>query len=45
LYSSPDIIKAVKSRRVRWVKHAAYFGKMRNSYNIVGEKHKRMKQL
>jgi hypothetical protein len=33
-YSSADIIRAIKSGRMRWVGHVARMGEMRNSYNI-----------
>jgi hypothetical protein len=38
LYSSPDIIRMMKSSRMRWVRHVALMGKMRNSCKIVVEK-------
>jgi hypothetical protein len=42
LYSSPNIIRVIKSRRMRWAGHVARMGKMRNSYNIlVGKQGKR----
>jgi len=28
LYNSPNIIKVVKSRRVRWTEHVVYMGEM-----------------
>jgi hypothetical protein len=34
LYSSPNIIRVIKSRRVRWVVHAAHMGEIRNAYSI-----------
>jgi hypothetical protein len=30
LYASPDVIREIKSRRMRWVGHIAFMGKMRN---------------
>jgi hypothetical protein len=33
LYASPDIIRVIKSRRVRWTGHVARMEK-RNAYNI-----------
>jgi hypothetical protein len=33
LYASPNIIRAIKLRRMRWVGHVAYMGEMRNAYN------------
>jgi hypothetical protein len=38
LYSSPDIIKEIKSRRMRWTGHVARMDKMRNAYNIFARK-------
>jgi hypothetical protein len=34
LYSSPDIIRQVKSRRMRWVRHVACMGKERKVYKV-----------
>jgi hypothetical protein len=35
LYSSPDIIRQNKSRRMRWVGHAACMGEGRNVYRVL----------
>jgi hypothetical protein len=35
LYSSPDIIKQVKSRRMRWAEHVARIGEERNVYKVL----------
>jgi hypothetical protein len=35
LYTSPDIIRVIKSRRMRWVDHAVRMGDMRNTYKIL----------
>jgi hypothetical protein len=35
LYSSPDIIRMIKSRMMRWVGHVVCMGKMRNRYRIL----------
>jgi hypothetical protein len=35
LYSSPDIIGQVKSRRMRWVGHVARMGEGRNVYRVL----------
>jgi hypothetical protein len=35
LHTSPDIIRVIKSRRMRWAGHIACMGKMRNAYNIL----------
>jgi hypothetical protein len=34
LYSSPSIIRMIKSRRLRWVGHVARMGEKRNAYRI-----------
>jgi hypothetical protein len=38
LYSSPNIIKMMKSRRMRWAGHIARMGETRNAYRILVEK-------
>jgi hypothetical protein len=35
LYSSPDIIRQIKSRRMRWVGHVARMGEERNMYRVL----------
>jgi hypothetical protein len=35
LYSSPNIIKMIKSRRMRWAGHAARMGETKNAYRIL----------
>jgi hypothetical protein len=35
LYSSPDIIRQIKSRRMRWAGHVAHMGKGRNVYRVL----------
>jgi hypothetical protein len=35
LYSSPDIIRQIKSRRMRWVGYVARMGEGRNVYRIL----------
>jgi hypothetical protein len=35
LYSSPNIIKMIKSRRMRWVGHVARMGEKRNVYRLL----------
>jgi hypothetical protein len=34
LFSSPDIIRMIKSRRMRWAGHVARMAETRNSYKI-----------
>jgi hypothetical protein len=37
-YSSPDIIRQIKSRRMRWAGHVAHVGEERKVYKVlVGE--------
>jgi hypothetical protein len=38
LYSSPNIIRMMKSRRMRWAGHVAHMGERRNAYRgLVGK--------
>jgi hypothetical protein len=38
LYSSPNIIRVIKSRRLRWAGHVARMGKRRDAYRaLVGK--------
>jgi hypothetical protein len=38
LYSSPDIISQIKSRRMRWAGHVASMGEERKVYKVLVEK-------
>jgi hypothetical protein len=38
LYSSPSIIRMIKSTRMRWVGHVAHIGKERNTYRLLVRK-------
>jgi hypothetical protein len=38
LYSSPNIIRQIKSRRMRWTGHVARMGEERNVYRVLMEK-------
>jgi hypothetical protein len=38
LHSSPSIIRIIKSRRMRWVRHVTQMGKKRNSDRILAPK-------
>jgi hypothetical protein len=38
LYSSPDVIRQIKSRRVRWVGHVPRSGEGRDVYRVFGGK-------
>jgi hypothetical protein len=35
LYSTPDIIRQIKSRRMRWAGHVARIGEGRNVYRVL----------
>ncbi|KAJ4442300.1 hypothetical protein ANN_12168 [Periplaneta americana] len=35
LYSSPDIIRNIKSRRLRWAGHVAHMGESKNAYRVL----------
>jgi hypothetical protein len=35
LYSSPSIIRIIKSRRMRWAGHVAKKGEKRNAYRLL----------
>jgi hypothetical protein len=35
LYSSPNIIRQIKSRRMRWAGHVAHMGEERNVYKVL----------
>ncbi|KAJ4450850.1 hypothetical protein ANN_02281 [Periplaneta americana] len=35
LYSTPDIIRNIKSRRLRWAGHVARMGESRNAYRVL----------
>jgi hypothetical protein len=37
LYSSPNITRMIKSRKMRWVGHVAHMGEKRNAYRILVE--------
>ena len=35
LYSSPHIIRSIKSRRLRWAGHVAHMEQYRNAYRVI----------
>jgi hypothetical protein len=42
LYCSPDIIRMVRSRSIRWVRHVARMVELRNAYkNVIGRRKRR----
>jgi hypothetical protein len=45
LYSSPDIIRQVKSRRMRWAEHVARMGEDRKVYKVLVGKPERRRPL
>jgi hypothetical protein len=45
LYTSPSIIRIIKSRRMRWVGHVARMGHKRNAYRILVGKPKGKRPL
>ena len=36
LYSSPNIVRVIKSRRMRWAGHVARMGERRGIYRVFG---------
>jgi len=38
LYSSPDIVRVIKSRRMRWAGHVARMGEERGAYRVLVRK-------
>jgi hypothetical protein len=45
LYSSPDIIRQIRSRRMRWAGHVADIGEGRNVYRVWWESPKEKDHL
>jgi hypothetical protein len=45
LYSSPSIIRIIKSMRVRWAGHVARIGAKRNAYRVLVGKPEGKRQL
>jgi hypothetical protein len=45
LYSSRNIIRIIKSRRIRWAGHVARKGEKRNAYRLLVGKPEGMKSL
>jgi hypothetical protein len=45
LYSSPSIIRIIKSRRMRWAGHVARMGEKRNAYRLLVGKQEGKKPL
>jgi hypothetical protein len=45
LYASPNIIRVIKSRRIRWVGHVARVVEMISAYKMLVRKHEWKKPL
>jgi hypothetical protein len=45
LYSSPSIIRIIKSRRMRWAGHVPRMGEKRNAYRLLVGKPEGKRQL
>jgi hypothetical protein len=45
LYSSPSIIRIIKSRRMRWAGHVARMGEKRNVYRLLVRKREEQRPL
>jgi hypothetical protein len=45
LYSSPNIVRMIKSRRMRWVGHVARMGEGRGVYKVLVGRPKRKRPL
>jgi len=45
LYSSPNILRVIKSRRMKWVGHVARMGEMRGVYRALVRKPKGKRPL
>jgi hypothetical protein len=45
LYTSPDIIRVIKSRKMRWTEPVGCMGQIRNAYSILVGKFERKRPL
>jgi hypothetical protein len=45
LYSSPNIIRVFKSRRMRWAEHVALIGERKDAYKVFVRRPERKRQL
>jgi hypothetical protein len=45
MYTFSNIVRVIKSRKMRWSGHVACMGEMRNAYNILVGKHEMKKPL
>jgi hypothetical protein len=45
IYSSPDFVGMIRSRRKRWVRNVSHMGEIRNAYRILVKKSERKRTL
>jgi hypothetical protein len=45
LYSSPNIVRVIKSRRMRWAGHVAHMGEGRDVYRVLVGRHEGKRPL
>jgi hypothetical protein len=45
LYSSPNIVRVIKSRRMRWAGHVVRMGEERGAYRVLGGRSKGKRPL
>jgi hypothetical protein len=45
LYSSPNIVRVIKSRRMRWAGHMARMGEGRGAYRVLDGRHEGKRPL
>ena len=45
LYSSPNVVRVIKSRKMRWAGHVACMGERRGVYRVLVGKHEGKRQL
>jgi hypothetical protein len=45
IYSSPNVTRTIKTRRIRWAGHVAWMGEKTNAYRILVEKPEGKRQL
>ena len=45
LYCSPNIVRVIKSRRIRWVGHVGRMGERRGVYRVLVRKREGKRQL
>jgi hypothetical protein len=45
LYILQNVVRMIKSRRLRWLEHVSFMGEMRNVYRILDGNFERMKLL